>query len=119
MNKNEIVNSIKNLVEVYNDNFVELSISIVNENVSNYPIFVFQKDEMNILGKQILKKSNHPEEWNVYISHLEELYHKKVIEKDKIEEFQFRYKENNDKFCVLSIPSPESIDFVFIPKVFN
>ena len=94
------------------------SYTAIEQKVSNYPIFVFQRPSQTILGKRIIDQTQNKEKWNIFITHLEELYHKKVVVEDKLEDFKFQYKNNHDKYCILLIESEEEYSFLFTPIIY-
>lgn len=117
MLKKEVLISIEQEIERHQEDFIHIRSLVIDQQVSNYPILVFQKPSQSILGKKILDASHSVDRWNVFLTHLEELYHKKIILEDKLQDFQFQYKNNNDKFCILVIDESENYSFVFVPIV--
>lgn len=115
MAKRDNLFSIEKVIEVKNEDFLQIRTVLIEQKVSNYPIFVFQRPSQTVLGKKILDQSQNGERWNVFITHLEELFHKKVILEDKLEDFQFQYKNNHDKYCILLIESEMDYSFLFTP----
>lgn len=107
--------SIEKVVEFKNEELLNFRNLLIDHRVSNYPIFIFQKHSKEILGKKIMDERQNEEQWNIYISHLEELYSKKVIEEDKLNDFMLHYKNNNDHFCVLFIDQAGEAGFAFLP----
>ena len=110
--------SIEKVIEHQSEQFLQIRTLLIEQKVSNYPIFVFQRPSQGILGKRILDQSQNSEKWNVFITHLEELYHKKVVVDDKLEDFKFQYKNNHDKYCILLIESEEEYSFLFTPIIY-
>ena len=116
--KRDNLYSIENVMERHGEQFLQIRTLLIDQKVSNYPIFVFQRPSQTILGKRILDQSQNGEMWNVFITHLEELYHKKVVVEDKLEDFKFQYKNNHDKYCILLIESEEEYSFLFTPIIY-
>ncbi len=115
MANKDILLSIEHEINYNLENFIQIRSLIIDQKVSNYPIFIFQKPSQTILGKKILDQAQSQEKWNVFITHLEELFHKKIILEEKLADFQFQYKNNNDKFCILMIDETDEYAFVFTP----
>ncbi|MBL7788900.1 MAG: hypothetical protein JNL75_03595 [Chitinophagales bacterium] len=118
MAKRDNLFSIEKVIELKSEELLQIRTMIVDQNISNYPIFVFQKPSQTILGKKIIDQSQSQEKWNVFITHLEELYHKKIVVEDKLDDFKFQYKNNNDKYCILLIENEEEYSFLFTPIIY-
>lgn len=95
------------------DNIKEASYQIRKRGFSDFPIFVICKAEIP-LGQLLYKKDEVGTEWNYYVTYLDEFVQRKIIEKDKEEEFKTNYK-NADEFCCLFVIDGEFTKFVFIP----
>jgi hypothetical protein len=113
----DLLFSIEKEVEMHHEDFIHVRSLIIDQQVSNYPIFIFQKPSVSILGKKLRDESQSPDKWNIYITHLEELYLKKIILEDKLPDFQFQYKNNSDKFCILMIDD-DDYSFIFVPMTY-
>lgn len=86
---------------------------ILNEQVSNYPIFIMFQGEINA-GIAVVDREKHQSDWNIHASTLEELYTKKLIETSKVDDFRILYKKHAENLCIF-IMSEEGANFVFIP----
>lgn len=115
MANRELLKSIEALVEMQNEHFLQIRNLLIDQQVSNYPIYIFQKPSQNVLGKKILDQAQNPQQWNIFVTHLEELYLKKIILEEKLEDFKFQYKNNHDKYCILLIENEEEYSFIFSP----
>ena len=99
-------------------NLMETTVkSILNQEISNYPIFIFHQNEMEI-GIPLVNAGQTPTPWNIHISTLEELATKGVIAMEKVREFQSIYKDPNSFFCIFLVKE-EKASFVFIPQKDN
>ncbi|MFZ4544570.1 MAG: hypothetical protein ACOYOA_11005 [Saprospiraceae bacterium] len=88
---------------------------ILTEDVSRYPIFIVNEEEVP-LGIQIIQKGDNREfEHNVHASTLEEFYVKKMIQEDKIEDFKKAYKSAETHLCVFWV-TDDAAKFIFIEK---
>jgi hypothetical protein len=110
--------SIEKVIETHGEQFLQVRTLLLDQKISNYPILIFQKPSQTVLGRRILDQSQNGEKWNVFITHLEELYLKKVILEDKLADFQFQYKNNHDKYCILLIENEEEYSFLFTPILY-
>jgi hypothetical protein len=90
------IESIEKEVEKLNEELLNYRSLVIDNQISNYPIF----------------------EWNVFLTHLEELYHKKIVEADKIDDFKLQYKDKNDKYCILFVSSIEEMGFLYCPILY-
>jgi len=95
------------------DNIKEASYQIRKQGFSDFPIFIICKVDIP-LGQMLYKKEEVGTEWNYYVTYLDEFVQRKIIEKDKEEEFKTNYK-NPDEFCCLFVIDGEFTKFVFIP----
>ncbi len=88
--------------------------TIIDADVSLYPIFVVHQHEMD-MGILLIAKEAFDGNWSVNASSLEEFVTKNIIEPDKIDGFRKVYKEKTNELClfVLSELGPQ---FIFIPK---
>jgi hypothetical protein len=112
------IESIEKEVEKWNETLLNVRTLLIEQRVSNYPIFVFQKASTPVFGKRIIDQSQTNYEWNIFITHLEELYHKKLITDDKLEDFRLNYKDKSDMFCILFISNEQDTGFLFVPILY-
>lgn len=87
---------------------------VQDEGVSNYPIMVVHKQEVEI-GIPLEISIDMPGAWNIHVSTLEEFVSKNVIEGDKIDEFRNLYKQHDNHVC-LFVLSHLGAQFVFFDK---
>jgi len=88
--------------------------AIIEQGVSNYPIFVVHQQAINI-GIQIVDRNNVGKNWSINSSILEEFVQKKLISPDKIEEFKNVYRDPGKEIC-LFVLSELGASFVFLPR---
>ncbi len=88
--------------------------TILNENVSNYPIFVAHKQHLEI-GIPLLSDEDKNQEWSVNASTLEEFVAKKIVLPEKIDEFKKIYKPVGEYVC-LFVLSELGATFIFISR---
>lgn len=87
---------------------------VLDENVSNYPIFVVHQQEVEI-GIPLLEPNGKDMKWSVNISTLEEFVAKGIIFEDKVDEFRKNYKDPEVFLCLFSL-SELGAQFLYIPK---
>jgi hypothetical protein len=90
----------------------EVSDTVVNENISNYPIFVLSKEPLELGLSIALKVEN---SFDIRISTLEEFVAKQIFVQDKIEDFKQAYK-GSDLYLCLAILDGEESEILFLPK---
>ena len=93
----------------------EAAQTIINQNISNYPIFVAYEIHIG-LGIELIEKSSEQSNWSFNATTLEELATKSIIVKDKLDGFRMLYKSKPpaDFVCVF-IVDEELAEFVFYP----
>ena len=95
------------------DHIKEASYQIRKRGYSDFPIFIVCKVEIP-LGQLLYKKDEVGTNWNYYVTYLDDFIQRKIIEKDKIEDFKKNYK-NPEEFCCLFVIDGDFTNFVFIP----
>ncbi|MCK5209977.1 MAG: hypothetical protein KAQ79_18210 [Cyclobacteriaceae bacterium] len=95
------------------DHIKEASYQIRKRGFSDFPIFIISKVEIP-LGQLLYKKDEVGTNWNYFVTYLDEFVQRKIIEKEKVEDFKKTYK-NPDEFCCLFVIDGEFTKFVFIP----
>ena len=88
--------------------------SVIREDVSKYPVFIFHRQEVNV-GLQIVDHHSHAGNWSVNISTLEEFYIKGLVTIEKVEEIKAKITGNPPQYCCLVL-SGEMGSIVFIPR---
>ena len=91
--------------------FLQTVQTILNEEVSNYPILVAYPVSTRIeIGLPLLES----ERYGFNATTLEELAMKKIISLDKVNEFRKLYKEKVNNFCIFLLDQPAP-QFIFVP----
>ncbi len=88
--------------------------TVVDEGVSNYPVFVVHKQQVSI-GIPIINHEEHGVAWSVNVSTLEEFVTKNLIQTDRIDEFREVFKPVKEHLC-LFVLSELGATFVFLPR---
>lgn len=88
--------------------------TIVDENVSNYPIFVVHQQQVDI-GLILIDKDKHGTKWSVNASTLEEFVTKNLIQPQKVDNFKDVFKPVKNQLC-LFVLSELGATFVFLPR---
>ncbi|WP_116126212.1 hypothetical protein [Lewinella sp. IMCC34183] len=84
----------------------EAATTVVDEKVSNYPIFVaYAGEDLESLPGIFVLEVPTPRAlvWTINVTTLEELVARQVIDREKVDPFRKVYKEHPDAFCFLII----------------
>ena len=92
---------VEKFLKRYRSTLAQAAETVRTENVSNYPIFVASKLDID-------------DNWAVNASTLEEFHAKRIIDVEKIDEFRTLYRKHNEDICVFVL-SEGGAKFVFIP----
>lgn len=92
----------------------EASRTIRDQDVSNYPIFVFHQQEIE-LGVTLVDRATITGNWSVNASTLEEFVARQLIEEEHIKGFKKHYRDPDTHFC-LFVLSELGAEFIFIPQ---
>lgn len=92
----------------------EAADTIINENVSDYPIFIIHQQEVE-LGIPIAIKGKVKGNWSVNASTMEEMISKNIIKEEKIDSFKTIYKSPKTHLCCFVL-SELGAQFVFINR---
>ena len=108
-----ILDTLEQDLRYYNDAVKEVANEILNNNLSEHPVFIAHELPINI-GEMILDKDDFKRSWSISASTLEELVEANVIEEDKKEEFKKVFKDPRKHICVFLI-SEKGGNFIFYP----
>jgi len=100
-------------LETYKSVFRKAADSILDKEVSSFPIFVIHQHIVE-LGIPIVEREKVKGNWSVNVSSLEEFVTKQIIQTENVEEFKRVYKDPEAYFC-LFVLSELGAQFIFIP----
>ena len=89
--------------------------AILDQDISNYPIFVVHQHQVD-MGILLLEKKPEGPKWSINASTLEELATKNIIEPSRVENFRKVYKDPEAHLCLFFL-SELGANFIFIPRV--
>lgn len=92
----------------------EASNTIRDQEVSNYPIFVFHQQEIEI-GVELVDRAKVQGNWSVNASTLEEFVARQLIEEENIPGFKKHFCDPNTHFCLFLVTEIDA-EFIFIPQ---
>jgi hypothetical protein len=107
---NDLSRSILRLSKVLGD----ASEIIMSEGVSNYPIFVFYREFVEI-GIFLVKPNAQDQTYGVNASSLEEISARQVIATEKVEDFKKIFKDPLKFFCIFLVGAKGG-SFIFHPR---
>ncbi len=99
---------------LFKEAILEASNSIVEEGVSDYPVFIAAKDFFPV-GELILDKDELQTTWSVYASTTEDLIKAGIIQVDKARFFITQYKPVKEYICLFVVASEKEAGFIFVP----
>ena len=91
----------------------QASDTIIDQEVSKYPIFVINKTNVAV-GIPLVTEPIKPAGWLINASSLEEFTAKQLIDVDKVKDFKEVYGDPKKRFCLFVI-ADFGATFVFLP----
>jgi len=98
----------------YKPMMAQASDTILNQEVSKYPIFVVHQQDVEI-GIPIAEKEKVQGNWSINASSMEEFMSKNIIQEIKIDSFKTIFKNPEEFFC-LFVLSELGANFIFLPR---
>ncbi len=92
--------------------FKKTTASILDNEISKYPIYVVHKEDLQI-GINVIDRFSTRSNWSIEASTLEEFVAKKLITESKVDEFRKTYKNSEEHACFFVV-SELGAQFVFI-----
>jgi len=89
--------------------------TILDQDVSKYPIFVTHKFDELELGIPLVIRQEPQAVWSIQASTLEELVTKRLVETGKVNDFRRIFK-NPQEFLCLFVLMDTGAQFVFLPR---
>ncbi|HLS95125.1 hypothetical protein [Sphingobacterium allocomposti] len=105
--------SLKVDLDFYKESIKEVSIDMVAEGYTLYPIFIAHQHEVSI-GEPILRHEELNTRWSIHASSLEEFVERGLIKEERKNYFIKTYKPADEYMC-LFVVVPEGANFVFYP----
>ncbi|MEI2275421.1 hypothetical protein OHD16_25070 [Sphingobacterium sp. ML3W] len=100
-------------LDFYSESIREVSMEIIEEGYSSYPIFVAHQHEVSV-GEVILDRVDLETNWTINASTLEEFVELDIIQEDRKATFIQNYKSAKDYMCLFVVVA-EGANFVFYP----
>lgn len=115
MSVTEEILIIEKELKVYNHIITQAKQTILDHEVSKYPIFVASKSKIE-LGVSLIDREKTTAIWSINASSLEEFVAKNIIDPAKIENFKQTYK-NVDTYNCYFIVSNIGNQFAYLPTL--
>ncbi|MEM9991198.1 MAG: hypothetical protein AAF738_05500 [Bacteroidota bacterium] len=101
-------------LQAYNAILSKAADAVLDQDVSNYPIFVAHQQEIGA-GLPLIQRQNTSGNWSINVSTLEEFVTKRLISTDKIDFFKAQYKNPRENLC-LFVLSELGASFIYIAR---
>lgn len=88
---------------------------VINEGVSNYPVFVFHQQEVTV-GLPLVDRHQVVGDWSVNLSTLEEFYIKGLVTIEQVDEIKLKITGNPPQYCCLVLADGQG-SLIFLPRV--
>lgn len=105
--------SIEHNLKENGDYLKECSAAIMDDNITNFPVFVYHKGELT-WGENITPEKNGAE-WQINLTTAEDLIRRNVIELEKAKLFVAGFKNPRKFACILALSKEEGAHFIFYP----
>ncbi len=92
----------------------QASDTIVEQDVSKYPIFVLHQHQVEI-GLLLVDKTQVTGNWTVNVSTLEEFVTKQIVLTEQLDNFKKNFKSTQTHYC-LFVLSELGAQFIFLPR---
>ncbi|MCB9231109.1 MAG: hypothetical protein H6581_05580 [Bacteroidia bacterium] len=112
-NISPILRSLREDMQVIGPFLRDFSRQVILDGISEYPVYV-ASFEPPVLGKPFFDRMTHKLNWYYNASILEEFVNKKVVNRDKVDEFMDTFGDPEERACIL-ITLENEASFLFIP----
>jgi len=111
----DIIDSVQRDVRLYDDYLKQIALAVINQGISQYPIFVAHREVNVAIGRLVVDRDSMRSQWSINASLLEEFVQKKLIEPTKVSQFVKAYKQPKQSMCLFVLLSDGSAGFAFYP----
>lgn len=112
----ELLESAQRQVRIHQDYLVKIAHGVMQQKISQYPIFIMHRDVGLQLGRQIIVGNvDNDSDWSVNASVMEEFVNKGIISKKNIEDFENAYRNPYEYLCIFIISGLGDAGFAFCP----
>ena len=107
-----MLQTLENDFQVIGNYFKEFSSHVLNEQISDYPIYVASQEVVPI-GKPFLSKEHHKLNWNYNATILEDLVSRELISRENVKNFTKAFGDPLEKACLFVVLKNEA-SFIFL-----
>lgn len=111
--ENSALDAIRNDLRIIGSTMRSFSMHVINEDISQFPVYIASQDEVSI-GKPFLSKEKDHLNWNYNVSILEEFVKRGVVSEEKLEDFLETFGDPEERACIFVV-LPDQGGFVFVP----
>lgn len=111
----QLLESVQRDVRIYEDYLKKVADAVLDEHISEYPIFVVHREEHINLGRPIIFADQMEMDWSVNASLIEEFVKKRIINPIKVAEFKRVYKNPRQYVCLFVVIGDGEANFAFYP----
>ena len=110
-----ILESLQNDMYQVGKEMKEIAHKVIEEGISEYPVFVVSQQIVDI-GRPIFDKESNPQlNWFYYASLLEEFVKKDIVMAENLGQFKRIFNNPSEIACIFVITQKENARFVFVP----
>lgn len=111
----ELLESAQRQARIYQDYLMKIARAVIQQNISQYPIFVMHREPALQLGKPIVLANTDGTDWSVNASLMEEFVTKGIISKNNTENFTNAYRNPFEYLCLFIVSGQGDAGFAFCP----
>lgn len=100
-------------LKFYSPMIKEVALDMVKEGFTKYPVFVAHQHQVK-LGEPILLREDYARDFSIHACTLEELVEKKLVLKEREQEFIANFKNPKEQMCILLITAAGA-HFIYVP----
>ncbi len=106
---------LEKIFKPFKNKMAQAAQTIVEQDISKYPIFVAAKQTLE-LGIPLILQGEIIEGWAINASTLEEFYAKQLIRTEKVDDFRALYKKHIGELCIFVLDE-DNANFIFMPAI--
>lgn len=111
----KVLESIQNDVRYYEDVLKKIAHSVVQQKISQHPIFIAHKEAYLPIGRPIINAEKYGTDWSINASLLEEFANKRLVESHRLAQFRKHFKDPKTHICLFIISGESDASFAFCP----
>lgn len=111
----QILESAQNCARSCADYLQKVSAAIIEQKISDYPIFILHRQAYLPVGKTIISTEQHATDWSINASFLEEFSRRQLLNPPRLAQFKQTYKSPQTHLCLFIIFGDAEANFAFLP----